>query len=120
MKFLTDENVDVRVVNGIKKANYNIKDIKKEGMLGFKDKDILAFAIKEKRILLTHDKDFKNNPSFKNIKHEGIILLRFKNQSPDNVLKRLLSILNSKAAIKMPKNLTIISETEIIIIPKEN
>ena len=115
MKFLTDENVDVRVVSGLKKAGYDVKDIKKEGMQGAKDKDILALAIKEKRILITHDKDFEDHTSFSNIKHEGIILLRFKNQSPNNVLKILLSALDSKTTDKIPKNLTVLSESEIII-----
>ena len=118
MKFLTDENIDIRVFNGLKKAGFEIKDIKKESKSGISDKEILDLAMKEKRILITHDKDFENHPYFQKIKHAGVILLRFKNQSYHNVLENLLRTLNSKAADKLDENLTIITEDEIIIYKK--
>ena len=90
MKFLTDENVDIRVVNGLLNAGYDIFDIKKEGLQGSKDTDLLDLAHKQKRIIITYDKDFENYFYLKNVKTYGIILLKFKNKSPDNILNLLI------------------------------
>ncbi len=115
MKFLIDENVDFRVFNELRKSGLDVKSIVKERKQGLNDKEVLNLSTKEKRILITHDKDFENHPYFQNIKHKGIILLRFKDQSYNNVIKFLLPILNSKRAEKLADNLTIISECEIKI-----
>lgn len=119
MKFLTDENVDIRVFNGLKKSGFDVKSILKEGKQGLKDKEVLDFSVKDKRILITHDKDFENHPSYKNIKHEGIILLRFKDQSYPSVLKFLLQFLNSKKAEKLSGKLIVISEVNIRLYKKK-
>lgn len=118
MKFLTDENVDIRVFNGLKKSGFDIKSITKESKQGLKDEEVLDLATKEKRILITHYKDFENNIFFQSIKHEGIIVLRFKDQSYNNVTKFLLQILNSKRAEKLSGNITILSESEIKVLKK--
>ncbi|MEK6937195.1 MAG: DUF5615 family PIN-like protein [Nanoarchaeota archaeon] len=115
MKFLTDENVDIRVVQGLRKEGFDVKGIKELKMYSASDKKVLNLATKEKRILITYDKDFKNNPSFNNVKHFGIILLKLVNKTPNNILKIIVPILNSEKSEKLANNLTVISETDIVI-----
>ena len=67
---------------------------------------------------LTNLLSYLNHPSFINIKHPGIILLKLINKSPSNVLKIILPILNSETSEKIANNLTIISETDITIYKK--
>ena len=76
MKFLTDENINFRIVKVLREAGYDVKDVKEE-MKSSKDIEVLNFAIKEKRVLITYDKDFMKHPAFTNIKHAGIIFLKF-------------------------------------------
>ena len=91
MKFLTDENIAVNVLQSLRTAGHDVKDIKEEKLYGVSDHIILELANKENRILVTHDKDFACFTQ----KHKGIILLRFQNQSPSIVSKTLLQLLRS-------------------------
>ena len=87
IKFLADENVSKTLTNFLRKEGYDIKDIKEERLFGVNDEKILELAKKENRIILTHDKEFAgvlNNP----LNFKGIILIRYSNQSPENVIKR--------------------------------
>src|SRR3989344_4111342 len=43
---------------------------------GMSDRDIIAFALKEKRIIVTYDQDFGELVFLEKEKHHGIILLR--------------------------------------------
>ena len=88
MKFLTDENIASFVVNNIRKKGFDIKDIKEEQFYGFDDKKILELANNENRIIITHDKDFAEIVS--NKKHNGIILIKSKNQKPEYILDLLM------------------------------
>lgn len=116
MKFLTDENIAKSVVNSLRKAGFNVKDIKEENLQGTSDKNILNLANNENRIIITHDKDFGNILYSQNIPHKGIILIRLKNQSPSNTTKILLNVLNSDIKDKINNNIIIIiSENQIVI-----
>ena len=118
MKFLTDENINFRIIKGLRKARYDVKDINEANMRASKDIDILNLAIKEKRILITYDNDFVKHPYFTKIKHTGIIFLNFNKKFPDKIVNILLATSNSKTSEKMIDNLTIISEAEIIVYKK--
>ena len=82
-------------------------------MFSASDKEVLELGNKEKRVVITYDTDFENHPYFINVKHFGIILLKFKDQSSNRVLESILSTLNSKVSDKIPNNFTIISDVEI-------
>ena len=114
MKFLTDENVATSVLYALRKGGFQVKDVKEENMQGATDKEILRLAFRENRIIITHDKDFANVAS-SNILHKGIILLRFRNQNPRNVVETLTKVLQSYIEEKIQDNLTVISETQVVI-----
>ncbi len=86
-KFLADENVSRSLTNFLRKLGYDIKDIKEERLFGILDEEIIRLAKKEDRIIITHDKEFGNilnNPT----KFTKIIIIRYSDQSPDNVIKK--------------------------------
>ena len=112
MKFLTDENVASSVVKDLRKKGFDVKDIKEEKLCGASDKEILKMSLAENRIIITHDKDF-NNVLVTNTIHIGIILLRFKNQSPPNVSEMLIKLMDSNLANKIANSLTVVSEYQI-------
>ncbi|PIN81561.1 hypothetical protein COV11_01770 [Candidatus Woesearchaeota archaeon CG10_big_fil_rev_8_21_14_0_10_30_7] len=114
MKLLTDENVATSVYNALLEENFDVKDIKAENLNGSSDKKVLDLAIKEKRIIITHDQDFANVLNQK-VKHKGIILLRFRIQLPKIIINTLIHILKSKIKDKLENNVTIISEDKIKI-----
>lgn len=118
MKFLTDENIAISVVKDLRKAGFDVKDIKEEDLYGTSDNEILKIAINENRIVITHDKDFANT-LYSSIVHKGIILLRFKNQNPKNISKILLNILTSDINIKIANRIVVITESQIFIHKRE-
>ena len=57
MHFLANENFPLDAVEAIRKLNHNVAWIRTEAP-GSKDREVLARAITEQRVLLTFDKDF--------------------------------------------------------------
>ena len=114
-KFLTDENIASSLVKTLREQGYNVLDIKEEALFGISDKEIISLANRQKRIILTHDKDFANLINNPFIKHSGVILLRFSNQSPQNVIKRIIPVLK-EITPKLKNSLAIVSDDCIRII----
>ena len=116
LKFLTDENISTLLLMSLRNKNYDIKDIKEEKLFGISDKEIIELAFKENRVVITHDKDFANLLNYSQIKHKGVILLRFLNQSPKNVINSFMPLLEQLKENKIRNSLIIISEDYIRII----
>jgi predicted nuclease of predicted toxin-antitoxin system len=56
-RIIVDESVDIRIVNKLRKENYNIISILEE-YRSIPDKEVLKLAQKHEAILLTEDSDF--------------------------------------------------------------
>ena len=116
LKFLTDENISTSLVTALRNKKYDVKDIKEENLFGISDAEVLKSAYKENRVVVTHDKDFANLLSYSPIKHKGVILLRFFNQSPKNVVKLFIHVLEQLKESKIKNALVIVSEDYVRII----
>ena len=116
LKFLTDENISPSLVKALRNKKFDVKDIKEEKLFGTCDIEILKLAYKENRVVITHDKDFANLLSYSLIKHKGVILLRFLNQSPKNVIKSFVPVLEQLKESKIRNALVIVSEDYVKII----
>ena len=63
MKFLADEDFPKPLVTLIRNSGFSVKTIQQKNLRGSSDEIVANVALKEKRILLTFDKDFlKNQP----------------------------------------------------------
>lgn len=63
MKFLADEDFPKPLVTKIRSFGHSVKTIQQKNLQGVSDKVVTHLALKEKRIILTFDKDFlKNQP----------------------------------------------------------
>lgn len=114
MKFLTDENIALSVVQNLRKAGFDVKDVKEEHLEGSSDKTLLQLAQKEGRALITHDKDFLHLALIQKIAHTGIILIRLKKQLPEEVAQRLLKVLQSTLSQKLIGAVTLITESRVV------
>lgn len=72
LKFLLDENVDVRVALFLKKHGYSVLLCPK----GLKNGAVLALAKKENNVLITNDTDFANPDLHGFAQTAGIVVLR--------------------------------------------
>jgi predicted nuclease of predicted toxin-antitoxin system len=82
--FLADESYDFLIVRKLRSAEYDVLAVA-ESFPSATDKQVLENTVKEKRILLTEDKDFGEWVFAHGEKMEGVILIRF----PGNARKLL-------------------------------
>lgn len=95
MKFLVDENIGKSIVGHLKNTGYDVIWIK-EVRLGMPDSDILKLALKEKRVIVTYDRDFGELVFLQKEKHYGIILLRLTTDLAFYHIKALKHFLRQK------------------------
>lgn len=58
MKLLLDENISDKLKELFKSSGFEILDLKEEKLRQLPDKQIVEIAVKERRIIITHDRDF--------------------------------------------------------------
>ncbi len=109
MKFLANKNIPTELVNELRESGYDIlkvDEIKK----GMRDQEIIEFSLKEKRILITFDKDFEELVVKEKRETIGVILLRINPESVQYIKKRILLLF---AQIKELKGKFIVFENHI-------
>lgn len=114
LKFLADENIAKSLVSALRKNGYDVKDIKEENLFGISDREVIDKAKADDRVILTHDKDFGNLLNFPLQSHPGVVLIRYRNQSPSYVIPRLVPLLGTLKN-KMKDSLTIVTENLVKI-----
>lgn len=119
ISFIADENIAPGVIKFLRESDFDILSVSEEKFNGYDDEKILKLAIKQKRIIITHDKDFGALIHQPNRRHSGVILLRFKNQSPQNVIYHLSNFFK-KIDLKNTKNKIIVIKEDLTKISYSN
>jgi predicted nuclease of predicted toxin-antitoxin system len=76
MKFLLDENADIRIAPFLAERGHDVRSFTLENRPGSPDREVLAVAEREQRILITNDLDFGELVFRHAIPHAGVILFR--------------------------------------------
>jgi predicted nuclease of predicted toxin-antitoxin system len=74
-RFLIDENLDKTARAFLCNEGFNVVTTDEIGLSGHSDEDILAYAKREDRILLTHDPDFLDDRKFPPSRNPGLVIL---------------------------------------------
>jgi len=111
LKLLLDENIGYLVVRDLRSQGYDVKSILEEKP-SLDDVAVLKLAEKERRILVTLDKDFGKLIFLNSRKHVGVIFLRPQKESPANILALLTNVLKSYQN-KLPNRFVTVSESNI-------
>ena len=85
MRFLADESCDFAAVRALRPAGHDVRALTEETS-STDDREVIALAAREQRILLTEDKDFGWLAFVAQVRSGGVILIRF----PGNA-RRLLA-----------------------------
>jgi uncharacterized protein with PIN domain len=72
IKFYTDEHVSRAVVQGLRQRGVDVITVSEAGMLGASDQEHLARALKEGRVIFTHDDDFLRLHAA-GVSHAGVV-----------------------------------------------
>lgn len=110
MKLLLDENVSHTTTQRLRDVGFDVVHVLDAGLQGRSDERVMSTALKERRIIVTHDKDFGNVLRFPLQKHQGIIMMRFHNQSPRAVVPYLLNFLSKHTQQQLRARLVILRE----------
>jgi len=113
MKFLTDENIGFKVVIPLRNLGFDIKSILDTNP-GADDATVLSITNEEKRILITTDKDFGKLVFVEKLIHQGVILLRLKNDSSRNKFRALKSLFETRLE-EISKSFTVVTEDKVRI-----
>ena len=112
-KFLIDESVEYRIVKFLRESSFDILAIT-EKFPSTPDVDVLSIAYKEKRVLITNDKDF-GELVFKDKKgSHGVILIRMPFNTTEEKIIKLDQVLKAKA-IRIIKAFTVVTESKVRI-----
>jgi predicted nuclease of predicted toxin-antitoxin system len=94
MKFLLDENVDARLKTHLTEFRHDVTRVGTDYPRGLPDRDVLATAQAEGRVLITNDRDFGELVFRLRQPHQGVILLRLGNYAPlATMIQRLDDVL---------------------------
>jgi predicted nuclease of predicted toxin-antitoxin system len=96
MRFLANENFPAAAVTALRSAGHDVVWVRIEAP-GTSDPDVLAWAAREERILLTFDKDFGELARASALPSTcGVVLLRVPMPTPGDIGHRLASLVTSR------------------------
>ena len=74
-RLLVDESLGPEVAHVLRSAGWNTKYVADVGLEGHSDEDVLAFAHRDDRVLLSHDTDFLDDRRFPPHRNPGVVIL---------------------------------------------
>ena len=102
MKFFLDQNISPKTTAFLRSLGLNVTDVRETGLIGKADEEIYAYALQNKYVLVTFDKDFGYRyMAQRNL--EGLIILRIHPQTLERVHPILEEFFTMKA--KEAKNI---------------
>lgn len=115
MNFLVDESTGMAVVEFLRATGHDALSVS-EVMPHADDPSILLKAEREKRIVITNDKDFGELVFRSHQANQGVILLRLQNDHSASRV-RAIKILLQEYAGRLENHFSMITETEVRIRP---
>lgn len=92
LEFLADMNISPLTVNQLRKLGWNIVRVSELMNIRSKDIEILVYAQKYNKVLITQDLDFSLLLAFGKYKKPSIINIRLKNPKPVFVTQRIMEV----------------------------
>ncbi len=112
MLFLANENIPLASVKYLRQAGYSVTAIAQEKP-GISDREVLAQAEAENRILLTFDRDYGELVYRKKLPPPaGLVYFRFAPASPEEAAQKLLFVLKNNRIV-LPGKFTIIEKDRV-------
>ncbi len=95
MRFLADMGIAQEVVAALRLQDHSAEHLLDLGMDRAKDREIIARATTEKRIVLTHDKHFGRELALSKSTSPSIVTFRLRNMTPRNVMLHLVAAIDA-------------------------
>ena len=92
---MLDENADLPLGEYLVEQGHDVTSIVRDYTRSIQDQDVLSLANRERRILITNDKDFGALIYQQSLPHAGVILFRMKEEDVPFKIARLTDVLRS-------------------------
>ena len=102
LKYLTDENIDVELLEFLREQGFDVFDIKEAKLFRLPDRKILEMAHEEQRVVISQDSDFGTLIFRDSVPFWGIIYLRPGHASPDTHVQTMKTILETDPVLSLP------------------
>ncbi|MGD9635242.1 MAG: DUF5615 family PIN-like protein [Pirellulales bacterium] len=89
MKFHLDENVDHAIARGLQRRSIDVTTSTSAALLSRPDEDQLTFAARERRVLVTHDRDLLRLHGL-GLAHAGIAYCQSGSKTIGEIVRQLL------------------------------
>ena len=99
---LTDENIDENIVSFLRNQSFSVKDVKEEHLVGSEDVTLLRLAVKENRIIVTHDGDFGTLTIAAGEPYVGLLYLRPGHFKPEFTIDTVQALLAEDMEVAPP------------------
>lgn len=95
IRIYADENVNIAIVEGLKRRGVEVWSAIDKGKLGLSDEEQLRYALEENAVIFTHDDDFLGMAAESGIEHFGIIYVHQQHLSIGECIRRLKAIVET-------------------------
>lgn len=112
-KFLLDENIGKQVAGILREKGFSIVSVLEDAP-GSTDQEVLERAVREKRILITLDRDFGALVYRDSNKHVGVLYLRLQKERVEAIVKVIENVLTHHGA-ELERRFVTASETSVRI-----
>ncbi len=112
MNLFADECVYKITVDLLRSWGHDVLTAQEVGLSGKPDEEILAYAVRHERVLITIDMDFSNIRHYTPESHRGIIVAKIRPRNADAVHKVLQHLLNNIKPDRLNTSLVIIDQTK--------
>jgi predicted nuclease of predicted toxin-antitoxin system len=116
VRFLADESCDFALVRALRAELHDVRALAEETSRTI-DAEVIETAGREKRILLTEDKDFGWYAFVARVENEGVILVRFPVSARGN-LGRVVCDVVAQHGDKLRKCFTVVQPAHVRITPR--
>jgi len=113
VRFLVDESTGPDVARWLRTLGHDVLSVYDESP-GLPDDDVLRWAEREKRVLITNDKDFGELVFRDQKSHSGVVLLRIEDERPANKKAVLEELLRGHGK-EIPGSFVVVSEDTVRI-----
>ena len=101
IKIYADENINVAIIEGLRRRGVEAWSAIEKGKLGLSDEEQLRFALEKKATIFTHDDDFLSMATESGIEHFGIIYVHQQHLSVGECIRRLKAIVETMSPEEM-------------------
>ena len=108
MRFLTDQDVYQCTIDYLCALGHDVLRAKDAGLARASDEELLRYAYREQRLLITRDKGFGALVFLVHRQHSGVILLRIDPLSVDAVHQELRRLLEEHTEIELRNRFVVV------------